>query len=63
MAAGGGSRWAQLELEEFKRQLRGSGASVCQCNLAIDRVYKEQGHQEASQQGVTKSISDLYSLT
>ena len=54
---------AQLELEEFKRQLRDSRSRRDrQRGLAIDRIYEElQGYQDELYGGAAKSISDLYS--
>jgi hypothetical protein len=54
---------AQLELEEFKQQLRDSGnRRDKQRSLAIDRIYEElQSYQDELYGGAAKSISDLYS--
>jgi hypothetical protein len=54
---------AQLELYEFKQQLRESGRRRDkQRSLAIDRIYEElQGYQDELYGGVAESISDLYS--
>ncbi len=55
---------AQLELDQFKRQLRASRRRQDKRrSLAIDRIYDElQSYQDELYGGVAKSISGLYSL-
>jgi hypothetical protein len=53
---------AQLELEQFKRQLRDSGRRRDKRRAAlIDRIYKElHDNQDELYGGVANSVSDLY---
>lgn len=54
---------AQLELDQFKQQLRGSGSRRDKRRGAeIDRIYEElEGYQDELYGSVADSISDLYS--